>query len=46
MEIQLKKGLLDIVVLSTLINQDSYGYKIIQDISKVVKISESTLYPF
>lgn len=45
MEIQLKKGLLDIVVLSTLINQDSYGYKIIQDISKVVKISESTLYP-
>ncbi|MGI6701287.1 MAG: PadR family transcriptional regulator [Christensenellales bacterium] len=45
MEVQLKKGILDIVVLSTLINKDSYGYKIIQDISGIVEISESTLYP-
>ncbi|MFW5780035.1 MAG: PadR family transcriptional regulator [Bacillota bacterium] len=45
MEIQLKKGFLDIIVLSTLLNQDSYGYKIIQDISKIISVSESTLYP-
>lgn len=45
MEIQLKKGLLDIVVLSSLIRQDSYGYKIIQDVSSVIEVSESTLYP-
>jgi len=45
MEIQLKKGILDIVVLSTLIKNDSYGYKIIQEVSEIVEISESTLYP-
>lgn len=45
MEIQLKKGLLDIIVLATLIKADSYGYKIIHDISSVIEISESTLYP-
>jgi len=45
MEIQLKKGILDIVVLSTLIKEDSYGYKIIQDVSRIIDISESTLYP-
>lgn len=45
MEIQLKKGILDIVVLSTLVGNDSYGYKIIQDVSGIIEISESTLYP-
>lgn len=45
MEIQLKKGILDIVVLSTLIGNDSYGYRIIQDVSGVIDVSESTLYP-
>ncbi len=45
MEVQLKKGFLDIVVLSVLFNGDSYGYKIIQDVSAVIDISESTLYP-
>lgn len=45
MEIQLKKGILDIVVLSTLISSDSYGYKIIQEVSKIIDVSESTLYP-
>jgi len=45
MDIQTKKGLLDVVVLSTLIKGDSYGYKIVQEVSRVVDISESTLYP-
>jgi PadR family transcriptional regulator PadR len=45
MEIQLKKGLLDVIVLASLIKEDSYGYKIIQDISGIIIISESTLYP-
>jgi PadR family transcriptional regulator PadR len=45
MDIQLKKDLLDIIVLSTLIKTDSYGYKIIQDISRIIEVSESTLYP-
>lgn len=45
MKIQLKKGLLDICVLASLIEQDSYGYKLIQDTKGIVEMSESTLYP-
>lgn len=42
---QLKRGLLEICVLTVLNKEDSYGYKIIKDISPCVEISESTLYP-
>lgn len=45
MEIQIKKGFLDICVLTAVSRKDSYGYRIIRDISRCVKISESTLYP-
>lgn len=45
MDIQLKKGILDICVLSALERGESYGYKIIDDLRDVVEISESTLYP-
>lgn len=45
MDIQLKKGILDICVLSALERGESYGYKIIDDLKNVVEISESTLYP-
>ncbi|MGE4571336.1 MAG: PadR family transcriptional regulator [Candidatus Izemoplasmatales bacterium] len=45
MDIQLKKGLLDLMVLASIKYNDSYGYKIIQDISSIMDISESTLYP-
>ena len=45
MDVQLKRGLLDICVLKTLRGEDSYGYKIVRDLSSHMKISESTLYP-
>ena len=45
MDIQLKRGLLDICVLKTIKNEDSYGYQMIKDMKPYVKISESTLYP-
>lgn len=45
MDIQLKKGLLEGCVLASLKDADSYGYKIISDISPYIEISESTLYP-
>lgn len=45
MEAQLKKGLLEVCVLATLRNADSYGYKIVKDVSMIIPISESTLYP-
>lgn len=45
MDIQLKRGLLDVCVLAAIRDEDSYGYKIIKDIKPYVEISESTLYP-
>ena len=45
MEIQLKKGLLDVCVLAAIRQEDSYGYQIIKDMKPYVEISESTLYP-
>ena len=45
MDVQLKKGLLDVCVLSVLRKEESYGYKIISDIAPYIEISESTLYP-
>ena len=44
MDIQLKRGLLDVCVLTAIKNEDSYGYKIIKDVSPYIKMSESTLY--
>ena len=45
MDIQLKRGLLDVCVLKAIKDEDSYGYRIIKDIKPYVEISESTLYP-
>ncbi len=45
MDIQLKRGLLDICVLASIKTKESYGYKIIKDIKPYIEISESTLYP-
>ena len=45
MDIQLKRGILEVCVLSALLSADSYGYQIIKDVSPYLTISESTLYP-
>ncbi len=45
MDMQLKRGLLDVCVLAAIKNEDSYGYQIIKDIKPYVTVSESTLYP-
>ncbi len=44
MDIQLKRGLLDVCVLAAIKNEDSYGYKIIKDMNPYLELSESTLY--
>ena len=44
MDIQLKRGLLDVCVLAAIKNEDSYGYKIIKDMKPFMELSESTLY--
>mgnify|MGYP003103372603 CR=1 FL=1 len=45
MDNQLKRGMLDALVLSVLIKGDSYGYQIIKDLKPAIDVSESTLYP-
>ena len=45
MDIQLKRGLLDVCVLAAIKNEESYGYQIIKDMKSYVEVSESTLYP-
>ncbi len=45
MDIQLKKGLVEICVLKALTFGDSYGYRLIRDLADYIEISESTLYP-
>lgn len=44
MDIQLKRGLLDVCVLAAIKGEDSYGYKIIKDMKPYIEMSESTLY--
>ncbi len=44
MDIQLKRGLLDVCVLAAIRNEDSYGYRIIKDMKPYLEMSESTLY--
>ena len=44
MDIQLKRGLLDVCVLAAIKDEESYGYKIIKDMKPYIQLSESTLY--
>jgi len=45
MDIQMKRGLLEVCALAAIKGADSYGYQIIKDMKPYVEISESTLYP-
>ena len=44
MDIQLKRGLLDVCVLAAIKDEETYGYKIIKDMKPYIEMSESTLY--
>jgi PadR family transcriptional regulator PadR len=45
MDVQMKRGLLEVCVLAAIKDEESYGYKIVKDMKPYVDISESTLYP-
>ena len=45
MNIQFKKGVLEICVLSVLARKDCYGYELVDEISKRIDIAEGTIYP-
>ena len=44
MDMQMKRGLLDVCVLAAIKDTESYGYKIIKDMKPYLEMSESTLY--
>ncbi len=44
MDVQMKRGLLDVCVLAAIKDGESYGYKIIKDLKPYIELSESTLY--
>ena len=45
MDAQLKRGFLDVCVLASINQQDSYGYQIVKDVPASLHLTESTLYP-
>ncbi|WP_251424482.1 PadR family transcriptional regulator [Veillonella agrestimuris] len=45
MQVQLKKGVMDMLVLALLTQEDRYGYDIVSRISEYIEISEGTIYP-
>lgn len=45
MNVQFKKGVLELCVLSLLSRKDFYGYELVEHISEFVNISEGTIYP-
>lgn len=45
MDAQLKRGFLEVCVLASINQHDSYGYQIVKDMPPSLQITESTLYP-
>lgn len=45
MTFPISAALLDALVLAVVAREDTYGYRITQDIRSAVEVSESTLYP-
>lgn len=45
LNVQFKKGVLELCVLILISNKDQYGYELAQNISKRIEVAEGTLYP-
>ena len=45
MNAQFKRGIIELCVLSELVQEDMYGYMIINNISKHLDVNENTIYP-
>ena len=45
MNVQFKKGVLELCVLSLIAKQDRYGYELVELISRNIEIAEGTIYP-
>lgn len=45
MNTQYKKGVLELLILVMVEKKDMYGYELVASVSKVVNVSEGTIYP-
>ncbi len=45
MNIQFKKGVLELIVLLVLQKKAMYGYELVNDVNKVVDVNDGTIYP-
>ena len=45
MNIQFKKGVLELVILLCVSKQDRYGYELVNEVSKIIDVTEGTIYP-
>ena len=45
MNVQFKKGVLELIVLVAVNKKDMYGYELVAEVSKVVDVNEGTIYP-
>ncbi len=45
MNIQIKKGVVELCVLALLHERDCYGYELVESVSAHIEISEGTIYP-
>lgn len=45
MNVQFKKGVLELCVLVLISDKDQYGYELAQNISKRIDVAEGSLYP-
>jgi len=45
MDAQMKKGVLDALVLAALKTGDSYGYQLSERVAGIIEVSETALYP-
>lgn len=45
MNVQFKKGILELIVLLAVSKKDMYGYELVAEVSRVVNVNEGTIYP-
>ncbi|XMB86580.1 PadR family transcriptional regulator [Mycoplasmatota bacterium WC44] len=44
MDTQFKKGIIEVCVLNEINKEDTYGYKLVKNLSQTLEVGESTIY--
>lgn len=45
MNTQFKKGVLELIVLLAISEEDKYGYQLVDEVSRITDVNEGTIYP-